>query len=115
MIQPDTDRVRSPEAERAIHEAVQAARLALSDLVIADKLIALAHHDGAVNRVLELADIARPIQLREMRHRFAADAGDVAVFLGAEPGEEMPHQMRDILPACPQGWNGERQHVEPVE
>ena len=27
---------------RAIHEAVQAARLALSDLVIADKLIALA-------------------------------------------------------------------------
>jgi hypothetical protein len=42
MIQPDTDRVHSPEAERAIHEAVQAARLALSHLVIADKLIALA-------------------------------------------------------------------------
>ena len=42
MIRPDTDRVRSPEAERAIHEAVQAARLALSDLVTADKLIALA-------------------------------------------------------------------------
>src|ERR1700722_17580715 len=58
-----------------------------------NKLIALAHYDGAVDRVLELTDIARPIQLRQVRHRFAADAGDVAVFLGAEPGEEMPHQM----------------------
>ena len=50
-----------------------------------------------------------------MRHRFAADTGDVAVFLGAEPGEEMPHQMRDVLPAHPQGWNRQRQHVKPIE
>ena len=33
------------------------------------ELIALAHDNGAVHRVLELADVAGPFQLRQMRHR----------------------------------------------
>ena len=79
------------------------------------KLVALAHDHGAIDRVLELADVAGPVELRQMRHRLAADAGDVAVFLGAEPREEMPQQMRDVLAPHPQRRDRQRQHVQAIE
>src|SRR6478609_1919115 len=42
-------------------------------------------------------------------------AGDGAVFLGAEPRQEMAEQMRDVLAAGAQRRNRHRQHVQPVE
>src|SRR6266550_4108808 len=59
--------------------------------------VAVAHDDRAIDRVFELADVARPFEMRKVRHRLAADAGDGAVFLGAEPGEKVAQQMRDIF------------------
>ena len=63
------------------------------------ELVAVAHDHGAIHRVLELADIAGPIELRQVRHRLAADAGNGAIFLGAEPRQEVPQQMRDVFAA----------------
>src|SRR6188472_3738069 len=54
------------------------------------ELIALAHDDSAIDRVLELADVAGPIELRKMGHGLAADAGDGAAFLGGEARQEVP-------------------------
>src|SRR3974390_553284 len=35
------------------------------------ELIALAHDDGPIDRVLKLTDVAGPIELRQIRHRLA--------------------------------------------
>ena len=79
------------------------------------KQIGLAHDDGAIDRVLELADVAGPVELREMGHGLSADAGDGAVFLGGKARQEMPQQMRDVFAPQPQRRNRQRQHVQPVE
>ena len=79
------------------------------------ELIGLAHDDGAIDRVLELADVAGPIELREMGHGLAADAGDGAVFLGGKARQEMPQQMRDVFAPQSQRRDRQRQHVQPVE
>src|SRR6266481_8578635 len=66
------------------------------------ELVALAHDNGAIDRVLKLADIAGPLELRQVSHGLAADAGDGAIFLGAESREKMSQQMRDVFLANPQ-------------
>src|SRR5258707_12383884 len=65
------------------------------------ELVAVAHDNGAINRVLKLADIVGPFELRQVSHRLAADAGDEAIFLGAESREKMSEQMRDVFAAHP--------------
>src|SRR6266852_4143710 len=79
------------------------------------ELVALAHDNGAINRVLKLADIAGPLKLRQVSHGLAADAGDGAIFLGAESREKMSQQMRDVLAAHPQRRNRQRQHMQAIE
>ena len=79
------------------------------------ELIAVAHDNGAINRVLELADITGPLELRQVSHRLAANAGDVAIFFGAESREKMSQQMRDVLAAHPQRRNRQRQHMQAIE
>src|SRR3954470_22266453 len=65
--------------------------------IVKAKLVALAHHDRAIDRVFELADVAGPVELGEVRDRLAADAADDSVLLGGKPRQEMPEQMRDVL------------------
>src|SRR6516162_6682582 len=79
------------------------------------ELIALAHDDGPIDRVLELTDVAGPIELRQIRHRLAGDAGNRPVFLGAEPREEMAKQMGNILAPRAQRRDRQRQHVQTIE
>src|SRR6267378_5461814 len=79
------------------------------------ELIAVAHDNGAINRVLKLADIAGPLEPRQVSHGLAADAGDGAIFLGAESREKMSQQMRDVLAARPQRRNRQRQHMQAIE
>src|SRR6266849_6333956 len=79
------------------------------------ELVAVAHDNGAINRVLKLTDIAGPLELRQVSHGLAADAGDVAIFLGAESREKMSQQMRDIFTAHPQRRNRQRQHMQAIE
>ncbi len=79
------------------------------------ELVAFAHDDGAIDRVLELADVAGPVELRQIRHRLAADAGHRAVLLGGKARQEMPQQMRNVVAPRPQGRHRQRQHVQPVE
>src|SRR5438309_9124782 len=79
------------------------------------ELVRLAHHHRAVDRVFELADIAGPVELGEVRHGLAADAGDRAVFLGGKARQEMTQEMRDVLAPSPQRGNGQRQHVQAIK
>ncbi len=79
------------------------------------ELVALAHDNGTIDRVLKLADVAGPLELRQMGHRLAADAANETVFFGAEPRQKVPQQMRDVFAPHPQGRNRQRQHVEAVE
>ena len=79
------------------------------------ELIAVAHDNGAINRVLQLADIAGPLELRQVSHGLAANAGDEAIFFGAESREKMSQQMRDVLAAHPQRRNRQRQHMQAIE
>ena len=55
------------------------------------ELVAVAHHNGAIHRVLELADVAGPLQLRKVRHCLAADAANGVIFFGTEPRQEVSH------------------------
>src|SRR5258706_10214070 len=79
------------------------------------ELVAVAHDNGAINSVLKLADITGPLELRQVSHRLAADAGDGAIFFGAESCEKMSQQMRDVLAAHPQRRNRQRQHMQAIE
>src|SRR5258708_24345250 len=79
------------------------------------ELVALAHDNGAINRVLKLADIAGPLELRQVSHGLAADAGDGAIFLGAESREKMSQQTRDVLPARPPRRNLQRKILQATE
>ena len=79
------------------------------------ELIAVAHDNGAINRVLQLADIAGPLELRQVSHGLAANAGDEAIFFGAEPRQEVPQQMRDVFTPHPQRRDCQRQDVKAIE
>src|SRR2546429_1414561 len=79
------------------------------------ELIALAHDYGAIDRILDLADIAGPIELRKVRHRLAADAGNRTIFLSGEPRQKMPQQMRDVLAPRAQWRDRPPQHGQAIE
>src|SRR5712691_10796366 len=79
------------------------------------ELVAVAHDNGAINRVLKLADVAGPLELRQVSHRLAADPGDGTIFFGAESREKVSQQMRDVLAAHPQRRNRQRQHMQAIE
>src|ERR1700704_5105469 len=65
------------------------------------ELVALAHDNSAINRVLKLANIAGPLKLRQMSHRLTVDSGNGPIFFGAEPRQKMPQQMRDVFATHP--------------
>src|SRR4051794_24840019 len=83
--------------------------------VVEAKLVAVAHHHGAVDRVFKLADVAGPIELGEVRNSLAADAGDGAVLLRGKAGQEMPEEMWNVLAPGAQRGDRQRQHVQAIE
>src|SRR5947209_18537989 len=78
------------------------------------ELVAVAHDNGAIDRVLKLADIAGPLELRQVSHGLAANAGDEAIFFGGVFPHKMSQQMRDVLAAHPQWRNREREHRKAI-
>src|SRR5438093_9025272 len=72
-----------------------------------------AEHDDALHRVLELADVARPVILDEDAHGLGRDL-DLAAVLGVELGEEMIDEHRDLFAPLPKGWDPDLDDVQAV-
>ena len=68
----------------------------LRELIDAEA-VGFGQHDGAEHGILELAHIAGPAVAAEQRQRIGADRADVLALFSGDPGEEMPHQVGDIL------------------
>ena len=71
-------------------------------------------HDGALDRVLELAHVAGPAVLGEALERGRRAAGDrLAVLLGVDL-DEVLREQRDVVAAIAQRRHVHRDHVEAV-
>jgi len=71
-------------------------------------------HDRALNRVLELPDVARPVAGQEPLHRVVADLGRRRPRRRAVLVEEVRHEGRDVLAALAQRRQGDADDVQPV-
>ena len=78
------------------------------------ELVAGGHHDGPLDVILQLADVARPVVLLQRRQRPRVDVGHVAVVLFIVEVEEMSDQFGDVLAAIAQRRQVDRHDVEPV-
>ena len=78
-------------------------------------LVRIAEHDGAKHRVLELADIARPIEARDQRHRLGGEAANALFLARGKMGEEGAREIGHVLAPPPQRRNADREHVQPIE
>ena len=59
--------------------------------------VALRHQHGAFDRVIELADVARPAVIEQHLHRRRIEAGQrLAIALRVQP-QEVPRQQRDVF------------------
>src|SRR5688572_13317464 len=97
----------------AVEPAARGPRLAERELARLD-LRAGAEHDRALDRVLELADVAAPLVPhqeveRAVRQRLRPLARLLAVLL-----EEVCGQRRDVLAALVERRDPQRDHVQPV-
>ena len=79
------------------------------------QFVAVGQHHGAEHRVLELADVARPVVGGEQRQRLGGNAADALALLGAEAGEKAPGEIGHVAGAGAQRRNRDREDVEPVE
>jgi hypothetical protein len=70
------------------------------------QLVAIGQDHGAEHRVLELADIARPVIAADQPKASAGDAAQLLAFLGGEARQEAPREIGDVLAALAQ-----RRHV----
>ena len=64
--------------------------------------------------VLELADVARPVVLRQVRHRLGADLRERPPVRVGERPEKVVEEQRHILAALPEGRHFDVHDVEPV-
>ena len=71
--------------------------------VVGGHLGAFAEDDGALDVVLQLADVARPVVLAEQAHRLGVDAAHLAAILLAVALQEELDEQRDVLPPLAQG------------
>src|SRR3954468_6964264 len=78
-------------------------------------LLALGEHQRLLDRVLELADVARPVIRHDPAERGVADRADPRVGLRRELGDEVRAQPGDVLAALAQRRQLDREHVEPEE
>ena len=64
--------------------------------------------------VLELADVARPVVFRQVRHRFGADLRERTPVRVGERPEEVADEQRHVLAAIPERRHFDVHDVEPV-
>src|SRR5690242_17374794 len=84
--------------EREILESrrIRRARRAETQVAGAHEL-ALREEDGALHRVIELADVPRPRMIEERLHRAEVEAGErLAIAIGV-PAQEVHRELRDVL------------------
>ena len=72
-------------------------------------------HGGALDRVLQLAHVARPGVARAGARRCRRDRRSVAAELACRAREELLGERGDVLAPLAQGRQRERDHVEAVE
>src|SRR2546422_7900626 len=72
-------------------------------------------HDGALDDVLELADIPRPLMLLEHAHRFGRYRPHFLPELGRKLLDEVSDQQGDVLASFPEGRQLDRDDVEAIE
>ena len=70
---------------------------------------------GALDQVLQLADVARPVVARQRLHRLGRDRLDRLLHPPRELLREVAHQHRDVLAPLAQRRHVDREDVEPVE
>src|SRR5499426_4241951 len=74
-----------------------------------------AEHDGPLQHVLQLADVARPVVALEHRHGLRGHSADVLPQFLAELLQEMGDEERDVFPALAEGWELDGNHVQSIE
>ena len=79
----------------------------LGEILGADQ-VAFAEHDGALDGVGELADVAGPGVAQQAGARLGGEAGGAAAELAAEQGGEVAGEERDVLAALAQRRQGQR-------
>ena len=80
------------------------------------QFVAVGQHHGAKHRVLELADVARPVVSGQSSASASlAMPADALALLDAEAGEKAHRQIRHVAKAGPERRNGDREHVEAIE
>ncbi len=75
---------------------------------------AVAHHDGALDGVLELAHVARPRVVAEHVEGAARDAPRALAVLGGVLLDEVLRERRDVAAPVAQRRERDREDVEPV-
>src|ERR1035438_6297335 len=70
--------------------------------------------DGALDEVLQFADVAGPVVALERMHGGRRNGGDFAIHAAGVLLHEGAHQQRDIIAALAQRRDRERENVEPV-
>ena len=76
--------------------------------------IAANHHDGALDHVLELAHVARPVPAAKLLLRCGRQLRRIHAVVARVALDEMPRQREDVLDALAQGLHVQREHVEAV-
>ena len=77
--------------------------------------LSAAGDDGALDGVLQLADVAGPVVIHQQPERAFGDLADVLAELVGEALEEMSGEQRDVLAALAQRRDADLDDVQPVE
>jgi hypothetical protein len=72
-------------------------------------------HHGPLDRVLELAHVARPRVVHEQLARVGGEPADVRAQARVVLRDEVVDQQVNVLAPLPQRRDRDRQHVDPVE
>ena len=76
--------------------------------------VAAREHDRALDDVLELAHVARPLVSEQPPHRLGRDILDALARLAGVTPQERANQQRDVVDALAQRRQRHREDVEPV-
>src|SRR2546427_179378 len=86
----------------------------LQPRVVDRECLAFTQHDGTLDHVLQLTDIARPgVRLQEC-HRALLDARDLLAGALREPFHEVLDEDRHVVHAFPQWRDRERKHLQSI-
>src|SRR5690606_36885986 len=75
---------------------------------------AVGHRHGALEDVLQLADVAREGVVHERGHRVVGQGGRVAVLLVGEAGDEVGGELRQVVEVLAQRRHAQLDHVDAV-